>query len=98
MDVQNSSCVSVTCPPDAQRVQAGMSRCPGMGGPPTSGLVVLTAIAQWAGPGMSVSGDPAGPHAVHMCIPGWFPQLCVWGGREGAKFPGLLMILSLSLE
>ena len=85
-------------PTDAQRVQAGMSRCPGKGGPPTSGLVVLTAAAQGAGQVCQCLGTRQAPHAVHMCVPGRFPQLCVWGGREEAKFPGLLMILSLSLE
>lgn len=98
VDAQDSSCLSVALPPDAQRVQARMSRCPGMGGPPTSGLVVLTAAAQGAGQVCQCLGTRQAPHAVHMCVPGPFPQLCVWGGREGAKFPGLLIILSLSLE
>lgn len=81
MDVQNSSCVSVTCPPDAQRVQARMSRCPGMGGPPTSGLVVLTAIAQWAGQVCQCLGTRQA-HMLCTCASlGGFPSF-VFGEAE----------------
>lgn len=70
-------------PTDAQRVQAGMSGCPGMGGPPTSGLVVLTAAAQGAGQVCQCLGTRQPTCRAHVHPWAVSPALCLGRQRRG---------------